>query len=103
MIERCCRHARRFAAELSAAGIEVLNEVVLNQVVVSFGDSDANARVIRAIQQEGTCWCGATRWKGRDAMRISVSSWATTDADVTASIEAIVRVASRERAREVEF
>jgi hypothetical protein len=78
---------------LSAAGFEVLNEVVLNQVLVSFGSAEKTQRVIEAVQQEGTCWCGPTVWQGRHAMRISVSSWATTEADVTKSLAAILRVA----------
>ncbi len=90
LVERCCRHARRFAEALQQGGVEVLNEVVLNQVVVAFGDAERTARVIRAIQQDGTCWCGGTTWQGRAAMRISVSSWATSDADVELSVEAIL-------------
>ena len=93
LIGGCVRHAQRFAEGLRAAGFEILNEVVLNQVVVSFGDAATNHRIIAAIQAEGTCWCGSTVWQGRAAMRISVSSWATTDADVEKSLEAIVRVA----------
>jgi glutamate/tyrosine decarboxylase-like PLP-dependent enzyme len=93
LIERCCRHARRFARALEAGGCEILNDVVLNQVVVSFGDEARCTRVIDAIQREGTCWCGPTRWQGRDAMRISVSSWATSDDDVKRSIESILRCA----------
>jgi glutamate/tyrosine decarboxylase-like PLP-dependent enzyme len=93
MIERTCRHARRFAAGLSAAGHEVLNEVALNQVLVSFGDAAATDRVIAAIQADGTCWCGGTVWQGRTAMRISVSSWATTDDDVEKSLAAMLRIA----------
>jgi glutamate/tyrosine decarboxylase-like PLP-dependent enzyme len=93
LVERCCRHARRFAAGLEAAGFEVLNEVVLNQVLVSFGDAAATERVIAGLQREGTCWCGGTVWQGRTAMRISLSSWATTDADVDRSLAAMIRVA----------
>jgi glutamate/tyrosine decarboxylase-like PLP-dependent enzyme len=95
MIERNCAQARRFAEQLAAAGFEILNLVVLNQVLVSFGDAEETARIIQAIQDEGTCWCGITVWQGRTAMRISVSSWATTDADVDRSIKAIVSVAKR--------
>ena len=91
MIERNCAQARRFAEMLSAAGIEILNEVFLNQVLVSFGDAERTKRVIEAIQAEGTCWCGVTVWQGRTAMRISVSSWATTEADVDRSVEAMIR------------
>jgi glutamate/tyrosine decarboxylase-like PLP-dependent enzyme len=93
LIERNCRSARRFAEGLSAAGFEILNEVVLNQVLVSFGAPEETQRVIRGIQEDGTCWCGGTVWQGRTAMRISVSSWATTDADVDRSLAAMVRVA----------
>jgi aromatic-L-amino-acid decarboxylase len=67
--------------------------VVLNQVLVSFGSPEKTQRVIAGIQEEGTCWCGGTLWQGRTAMRISVSSWATTEADVDRSVEAMVRVA----------
>jgi len=94
LIERTCRHARRFAEALSAAGFEVLNDVALNQVLVAFGDAARTQRVIAALQADGTCWCGGTVWQGRTAMRISVSSWATTDADVERSIEAMLRVAA---------
>jgi glutamate/tyrosine decarboxylase-like PLP-dependent enzyme len=97
MVERCCRHARRFAEGLAAAGHEVLNEVVLNQVLVSFGAPEVTQRVIAGIQQDGTCWCGGTSWQGRTAMRISVCSWATSEDDVEASLQAMLRVAARER------
>jgi glutamate/tyrosine decarboxylase-like PLP-dependent enzyme len=93
MIERTCRHARRFAAGLEAAGYEVLNEVVLNQVLVSFGDAEATQRTIAKIQRDGTCWCGGTVWQGRTAMRISVSSWATTEEDVERCLEAMTAAA----------
>lgn len=93
LIRRTCGHARRFAAELEAAGYEVLNDVVLNQVIVAFGDAATTSRVVAGIQADGTCWCGPTVWQGRTAMRISVSSWATTDEDVTRSLAAMLRVA----------
>ena len=93
LVERCCRHATRFAEGLRAAGYEVLNDVALNQVVVDFGGAERTAEVIDAVQRDGTCWCGPTHWRGHDAMRISVSCWATTEADVEASLEAIVRCA----------
>src|SRR5262245_17926816 len=101
MIERCCRHAERFAVGLRAAGYEVLNDVVLNQVLVSFGDAATTRRVIEALQADGTCWCGGTEWQGRAAMRISVSSWATTEADVEKSLAAMLRVAAAVRAGQV--
>jgi len=94
LVAGCCRHARRFAEGLSAAGFEILNEVSLNQVLVSFGDDARTDEVLAAVQAEGTCWAGGTTWQGRRAMRISVSSWATTDEDVERSIEAITRVAA---------
>ncbi len=76
----------------------MLNEVVLNQVLVSFGDDETTRRVIAGVQEDGTCWCGGTVWQGRAAMRISVSSWATTDADVGHSLDAMLRVAADVRA-----
>jgi glutamate/tyrosine decarboxylase-like PLP-dependent enzyme len=93
LFDRNCRQARRFAEGLRAAGHSVLNSVVLNQVLVTFGDAERTRAVISALQKEGTCWCGPTVWQGRTAMRISVSSWATTDADVEASLAAMLRVA----------
>ena len=92
LIERCCRHATRFAEGLAEAGYTILNEVVLNQVLVSFGDDETTQRVIDVVQQDGTCWCGGTVWQGKAAMRISVSSWATTAEDVEQSLAAIVRI-----------
>ncbi len=93
MIDRCCDHAERFAAGFKAAGIEVLSEVVMNQVLVSFGDEARNQRIIRAIQEDGTCWCGITQWQGKSAMRISVSNWATSEEDVDKSLTTILRLA----------
>jgi len=95
MLDRNCRQARRFAGRLAGAGFEVLNEVVLNQVVVSFGTPEQTRRAIEAIQADGTCWAGATSWRGRAGMRISVCSWATTDADVERSADAMIRAARR--------
>ena len=76
-------------------GIQVLNEVVLNQVLVKFGNEKQTRQVIRRIQADGTCWCGETKWQGHVAMRISVSSWATTAEDVEKSLAAILRIAAR--------
>jgi glutamate/tyrosine decarboxylase-like PLP-dependent enzyme len=95
LVESNCAMAARIGDALRAAGHEVRNEVVLNQVLVSFGDGESTNRVIAALQEDGTCWCGPTVWKGRVAMRISVSSWATTDEDVENSIAAILRVAGK--------
>ena len=101
LVERCCRHARRFAAALAAEpGVSVLNEVVLNQVLVRFspvdsaGEEERDAftrEVIRRVQEDGTCWLSGTTWKGRAAMRISVSNWSTTEQDVDRSVAAIRR------------
>ena len=93
LIERNCRLARVFAERLQQAGFEVLNEVVLNQVLVSFGAAEVTRRIIADVQEEGTCWCGGTEWHGRTAMRISVSNWATTVEDVERSLAAIIRLA----------
>jgi glutamate/tyrosine decarboxylase-like PLP-dependent enzyme len=97
LVERNCRQARRFAEGLQAAGYQILNDVVLNQVLVSFGDPEATQRVISGIQSDGTCWCGGTVWQGKTAMRISVSSWATTDEDVEKSLAAMIRIAAAGR------
>ena len=100
LVERCCAHARRFAEALAEApGVEVLNDVVLNQALVRFtdqaGDHDRYTRaVIEAVQNDGTCWLGGTSWHGMEAMRISVSNWSTTTEDVERSIEAILRAAA---------
>jgi len=93
LIERTCRFAQRFAEGLTRAGYQVLNDVVLNQVLVSFGSAERTRQVTERIQSEGTCWCGGTVWQGHTAMRISVSSWATTEADVELSLQAILRAA----------
>jgi glutamate/tyrosine decarboxylase-like PLP-dependent enzyme len=93
LIEQSCEHAKHFARALPAAGFAVLNDVVLNQVLVSFGDAQRTLRVIKAIQDDGTCWCGVTIWHGVTAMRISVSNWSTTSADVERSLAAILRIA----------
>jgi glutamate/tyrosine decarboxylase-like PLP-dependent enzyme len=94
LVDRCCRHARRFASGLEAAGFSILNEVELNQVLVSFGDDARTRAVVQAVQRDGTCWCGGSVWQGRAAMRISVSSWATTEEDVERSLEAIIHAAA---------
>lgn len=100
MIERDCRLAVRFAEGIAGAGYDVLNEVVLNQVLVSFGDSALNKRIIAAIQADGTCWCGGTEWRGKAVMRVSVSCWATTEKDIDRSLEAIIRIAKNTKSTE---
>jgi glutamate/tyrosine decarboxylase-like PLP-dependent enzyme len=94
LIERSCRHAARFAEGLRAAGYQVLNDVSSNLVLVAFGAADTTRQVVAALQAEGTCWCGGTVWQGQAAMRISVSSWATTEEDVERSLAAMLRSAA---------
>jgi glutamate/tyrosine decarboxylase-like PLP-dependent enzyme len=94
IVESTSQHARRFAEALRAAGHSVLNDVAINQVLVSFGSPEQTLQTIARLQAEGTCWCGSTVWQGQTAMRISVSSWATTEQDVDRSLEAILRVAA---------
>jgi glutamate/tyrosine decarboxylase-like PLP-dependent enzyme len=102
LVERCCAHARHMADRLgSAPGVEILNEVVLNQVLVRFsapsddakGADDRTQAVVDAVQRDGTCWLGGTRWHGLGAMRISVSNWSTTGDDIDRSADAILRCA----------
>jgi glutamate/tyrosine decarboxylase-like PLP-dependent enzyme len=97
LVERCCAHARRMAAALAEdPALEVLNDVVLNQVLVRVADDDAATdAAVAAVQRDGTCWLGGTRWQGRAAMRISVSSWRTTEADVDRSAAAIRAAAAK--------
>jgi glutamate/tyrosine decarboxylase-like PLP-dependent enzyme len=96
LIDRCCDHARAFAELLGAEpDVEILNDVVLNQVLVRFGDDDEVTReVVRRVQDDGTCWLGGTDWQGRAAMRISVSSFRTTSEDVERSAAAILKAAT---------
>jgi glutamate/tyrosine decarboxylase-like PLP-dependent enzyme len=95
LVDRGCEQAQWLASELRAAGIEVLNDVVLNQVVVAFGDDARTKRAIAALQEGRRCWCGGTRWHGRECMRISISSWATTQEDMAVTLKAIVDAADR--------
>jgi glutamate/tyrosine decarboxylase-like PLP-dependent enzyme len=97
LVERNCAQARMFGDRLRNAGFEILNDVVLNQVLVSFGDPARTRRVIAALQDDGTMWAGETVWQGKTAMRISVICWATTDDDVRRSVEAIIRIAGANR------
>ncbi len=94
IVERTSSHARRFAAGLKAAGYEILNDVVINQVLVSFGAAEKTLATIARLQADGTCWCGGTVWQGKTAMRISVSSWATTREDVDRSLAAMLKAAA---------
>ena len=93
IVARTCGHAQRFAAGLKAAGYQILNDVVINQVLVSFGTPEKTLATIARLQEDGTCWCGPTVWQGKTAMRISVSSWATTKEDVDRSLAAMLKAA----------
>jgi glutamate/tyrosine decarboxylase-like PLP-dependent enzyme len=102
MVERCCALARRMADRLREAdGVEILSEVVLNQVLARFtppggGDADTFTReVMLRVQEEGEAWMGGTTWHGLGAMRISVSNWSTTEADIDRTADAILRAAGR--------
>jgi glutamate/tyrosine decarboxylase-like PLP-dependent enzyme len=93
LVDRCCALARRFAAgsdELD--GVEVVNDVVLNQVLVRVGDANATDRLERLLQDDGTCWIGATTWRGERLLRIAVSNWSTTAADVDRVVEVVGRL-----------
>jgi glutamate/tyrosine decarboxylase-like PLP-dependent enzyme len=94
LVERCCARARQIADFLrEVPGVEILNDVVLNQVLVRFGgDDDLTRRVIAGVQEDGTCWLGGTTWQEKAAMRVSVSNWSTSEEDAARSAEAIARV-----------
>ena len=94
MVENSCERARQFAELLEEGGATILNDVVLNQVLVRFpGGDEANQAIVAAVQRDGTCWLGGTQWDGQSVMRISISNWSTTDADVDRSAAAIAAVA----------
>jgi glutamate/tyrosine decarboxylase-like PLP-dependent enzyme len=97
LIDRTSDHAARFAALLADGGAEVLAPVVINQLLVAFGEDAVTDAVIAAVQADGTCWAGGTTWQGRRAMRLSVSDVATTGEDIEASAAAILRCAHRAR------
>jgi glutamate/tyrosine decarboxylase-like PLP-dependent enzyme len=96
LITRTCRHAQTMAAYLSQAGLEVLNDVVLNQVLVRAATDDQTLALVAAVQRDGTCWCGPTVWQDRPAMRISISGWATTAQDIEQSADVIIAAAQRQ-------
>jgi glutamate/tyrosine decarboxylase-like PLP-dependent enzyme len=93
LVDRSCSRARLFAERLEEGGATILNDVVLNQVLVRFGDGEHTRDVIRRVQEDGTCWLGGTEWRGEHAMRISVSNWRTTEEDVERSAAAILTAA----------
>lgn len=95
LIERTCNNAKMFAEGLTAAGFEIVNDVVFNQVLVSFGNAETTSKIIKEIQNDGTCWCGGTNWQGKTIMRISVCSWATTEEDVMLSLNAMIKAAKK--------
>ena len=95
MIDRACKCAKMFADRLDKAGFEILNDVVINQVLVSFGKPEETKKIINELQEDGTCWCGVTEWQGKTAMRISVSSHETTEEDVQKSLDAMIRIAKK--------
>ncbi len=94
LVDRCCALARRFRDGLAAGGIEIVGDVVLNQVLASFGSDERTDAVIEAVQRDGTCWLGGTTWNGRRLMRVSVSNWSTTASDVDRSVDAILRLSA---------
>src|SRR6266480_2997408 len=103
LIERCCTCAELFATNLKKAGFQILNEVALNQVLVSFGEAEITNRIIKKIQEDGICWCGGTVWKGITAMRISVSSWMTTKGDIEKCSAIIIKIANKEISGEEKY
>jgi glutamate/tyrosine decarboxylase-like PLP-dependent enzyme len=90
LVDRCCAHAGRMADRLAAGGATIHNDVVLNQVLVGFGDSSDTDAVVEAVQRDGRCWVGATTWQGKRLIRVSVSNWTTTGSDIDLSAEAIL-------------
>jgi len=99
LINRNCEYAKIFAKKLQKEGYDILNDIVLNQVLVSFGDSALTNKVIKRVQEEGTCWCGGTTWQNHTAMRISVSSWKTTKEDIDKSANSIIKIAEEEKGK----
>jgi glutamate/tyrosine decarboxylase-like PLP-dependent enzyme len=97
LVARSCHHAQAMAARLQDADLEILNDVVLNQILVRASTDEQTLAMIQAVQRDGTCWCGPTTWQDRPAMRISVSGWATTADDISASADAIIAAARRLR------
>jgi glutamate/tyrosine decarboxylase-like PLP-dependent enzyme len=99
LVDRLCRHAGNLAAGLRANGFNVLNEVVFNQVLAAGDGPDQTRAILDYIQKSGECWCGGTIWKGAPAIRISVCSWATTEADVERTLSTFVKARERAEAR----
>ena len=97
LVQRLCDNARRFATKLQAAGFNVVNDVVLNQVLVCCEDDATTQQTIQHIQAAGECWCGRSSWDGKVVIRISVCDWATSESEINRSVSAFV--AARELAR----
>ena len=94
LVDHLCAMARRFAGGLAGGGARIANDVVLNMVLADFGDDDTNQAIAAAVQAEGTCWLATTEWQGRTLLRMSLSSCATTEADVDASVASVLRQAA---------
>ncbi len=100
LVERCCDGAARFAAAIAELdGVELLNEVVLNQVLFCFDSDERTDEVLRLVQEDGRVWMSGTTWDGRKAIRISVSNWQTGDAEIDLAVSAFAQVAGQVPAR----
>ena len=99
LVAQLCNHAKYFSKQLANAGFEIHNKVVFNQVVVSGKDDEETNEILRQVQASGECWCGGTHWRGRDAIRLSVCSWATTREDIDRSVTAFVKARDASRCR----
>jgi glutamate/tyrosine decarboxylase-like PLP-dependent enzyme len=83
LVERTCDCAKRFADEIvGLPGVELLNDVVLNQVLFRFETDEQTDKVLRTVQDAGDVWMSGTTWEGRRAIRVSVSNWQTTEAEI---------------------
>jgi glutamate/tyrosine decarboxylase-like PLP-dependent enzyme len=83
--------AKQFKEQLEANGFEIVNEVVFNQVLVHYRDNHTTKKILNDIQEQRICWCGGSKWNGKDVIRISVCSWATTESDVSMSVESFIK------------
>jgi glutamate/tyrosine decarboxylase-like PLP-dependent enzyme len=94
LVERCCDHAARFAREISSTGAEVLNEVVLNQVLFRYESDERTKEILRLVQESGEAWMSGSVWDGRQAIRLSVSNWQTTEGDMDRTLAAFAVASS---------
>ena len=90
MIYGLHQRARQFSEELKREGFEIINEVCFNQVLVHYKNSEETLKILKQIQESGVCWCGGSKWDGKDVIRISVCSWATTETDINISVNSFV-------------